>query len=97
METKGFNETSIVVDNNGEVSNYAAPVPESVIDEDEIVVAPISEQTERVEEEKEAEKVVAPSNETIYRIQIGSFKDALSDVVFVGVENVVPIKEKSPL
>jgi cell division protein FtsN len=94
LEAKGFNETSILVDNNGEVSNYAAPVPEPLIDEAEIVVAPISEQTERVEGEKEEEEVVTPSNETIYRIQIGAFKNALSDAVFKGVENVVPIKGK---
>jgi hypothetical protein len=32
LETKGFNETSILTDNNGEVSNYAPSFPEPVID-----------------------------------------------------------------
>ena len=110
LEAKGFKETSILVDNNGEVSNYVAPIPEPVIDEDEIVVVPISEETEeQVEKEdevvvptrkkrkkqKKEKVVVALSNETIYRIQIGTFKDPLSDAIFVGVENVVPIKEKN--
>ena len=92
LEAKGFKETSILVDNNGEVSNYVAPIPEPVIDENYVVVAPDS--SKEAEVEKEEEQVVTPSNETIYRIQIGAFKNALSDAVFKGVENVVPIKGK---
>ena len=88
----GFNETSILVDNNGEVSNYVAPVPEPIIDEEEEVVAP-TEEVELVIEEK----VVVPSNVTTYRIQIGAFDKELSDKVFVGVDNVVSFTGKDGL
>ena len=90
LEAKGFNETSILVDNNGEVSNYV-PVPELEIDEEEEVVAPT------IKEIEVEQVVVALSNETIYRIQIGAYKDALPDAVFVGVENVVSFTGKDGL
>jgi len=93
----GFNETSILVDNNGEVSNYVAPVPEPAINEDEKVVAPTSEEIEEDQLEKEEEKVVESSNETIYRIQIGAFKETLSDAVFVGVDNIISFTGKDGL
>ena len=97
LEAKRFNETSILVDNNGEVSDYIPPAPEPVIDEEEEVVAPTSEEIEEDQLEKEEKKVVESSNETIFRIQIGAFKEAIPDAVFVGVGNIISFTGKDGL
>jgi len=87
LEVKGFDDTYILVDNNGNVSNYVIPVSDPVIDEDEEVVLPTVEEVE-IEKINEEETVIS-SNETTYRIQIGAFDNELSDKVFEGVDNVV--------
>jgi opacity protein-like surface antigen len=95
LEEKGFDDTYILVNNNGEISNYVAPVPEPEIDEEEVVIAPDEEvDANDVTDESIVKEVDEPVNETIYRIQIGAFRQALSDAVFKGVENVVPIEGK---
>ena len=92
LEAKGFDDTYILVDNNGSVSNYVIPAPDPVIDEDEKVVAPV------IDEAEETEQVVeASSNRTTYRIQIGAFVKELSDKVFEGVDNVVSFEGKDGL
>ena len=53
LEAKGFNETSILVDNNGEVSDYVAPVPEPVIEEEENIDAVTKEEEVKKEEEED--------------------------------------------
>jgi cell division protein FtsN len=95
LEAKGFDDTYILVDNNGSVSNYVIPVSDPVIDEEEVVVLP---DVEEVEIEKiSEEKPVVSSNETTYRIQIGAFDKELSDKVFEGVDNVVSFSGKDGL
>jgi cell division protein FtsN/opacity protein-like surface antigen len=95
LEAKGFDDTYILVDNNGSVSNYVIPVSDPVIDEEEVVVLP---DVEEVEIEKiSEEKSVVSSNETTYRIQIGAFDKELSDKVFEGVDNVVSFSGKDGL
>jgi len=95
LETKGFDDTYILVDYNGEISNYVPPAPVSVIDEEEIVVLP---PVEEVEIEKiAAEETIIFSNETTYRIQIGAFDEELSDEVFEGIDNVVSFSGKDGL
>ena len=47
LEAKGFDDTYILVDNNGSVSNYIIPVPDPIIDEDEEVVAPVIDEVEK--------------------------------------------------
>jgi len=85
LEALGFNETYVLVDDNGSVSNYVKPVSNIVVEED--VIMP---DVEVVEEEKiNNQEVVFSSNETTYRIQIGAFDKELSDKVFEGVDNVV--------
>ena len=96
LESKGFDETYILVDNNGIISNYVVPVPEPEIDEEEEVVAP-TDALEEVEKNEIEEVVVAPSNEIIYRIQIGAFKDVLSDAVFTGMDNIISFTGKDGL
>jgi len=95
LEAKGFHETYILVDNNGSVSNYVIPAPDPEIVEEEKVVLPVFEKVE-IEKIKE-EKMVVPSNETTYRIQIGAFDKELSDKVFEGVNNVVSFSGKDGL
>ena len=83
LEAKGFNETSILVDNNGVLSDYAMPIPESVIDEDEIVVAPISEEIEaQVEKEK---KVVEDSINNSNKGNIMSEDKSIFDKLYESV------------
>ena len=92
LEAKGFDDTYILVDNNGSVSNYVISAPNPVIDEDEKVVAPV------IDEAEETEQVVeASSSRTTYRIQIGAFVKELSDKVFEGVDNVVSFEGKDGL
>jgi len=94
LEAKGFDETYILVDNNGSVSNYVIPVPDPVIEEEEVVLPTVEEvEIEKIKEEKS----VVPSNETTYRIQIGAFDKELSDKVFEGVDNVVSFSGKDGL
>ena len=94
LEAKGFDDTYILVDNNGSVSNYVIPVPESIIDEEEVVLPVVEEdETEKITEEE----TVISSNVTTYRIQIGAFDKELSDKVFEGVDNVVSFSGKDGL
>ena len=92
LEEKGFGETSILVDNNGSISNYVIPVPEPIFDEEEEVVAPSTEEV--ANEQKEEEVAVAANKGITYRIQIGAFPKELSGEVFVGVDNVVSFTGK---
>tara|TARA_B100001758_G_scaffold224454_1_gene215838 strand:+ start:16299 stop:18287 length:1989 start_codon:yes stop_codon:yes gene_type:complete len=94
LEEKGFEDTDILVDNNGEISAYVAPKPKSEIDEDEEVQAP----EDIVEMEGGVvNQVTEPIDETTYRIQIGAFNKALSDEVFEGVSNVISFVGKDGL
>jgi len=97
LEAKGFDVTYILVDNNGEISNYVYPLSEHEIDEEEVVVFADNEvfQTDSLINENVVNKFVEPI--TIYRVQIGAFNEALSDAVFVGVNNVVPFTGKDGL
>jgi len=94
LEAKGFDETYILVDNNGSVSNYVIPVSDSVIDEEEVVLPNLVEA--EIEEIIDKETIIS-SNETTYRIQIGAFDKELSDKVFARVENVVSFSGKDGL
>ena len=95
LEEKGIEDTYLMVDNNGEVSDYVEPTPELEIEEDEVVV--------EVPEDEISEEVVTTvtedemTNETTYRIQVGAFNAELSDEVFVGVNNVVSFTGKDGL
>ena len=95
LEGKGIEDTYLMVDNNGEVSDYVEPTPELEIEEDEVVV-------EALEDEISEEVVTTVTedemtNETTYRIQVGAFNAELSDEVFVGVNNVISFTGKDGL
>ena len=95
LEGKGIEDTYLMVDNNGEVSDYVEPTPELEIEEDEVVVeAPEDEISEEVVTTVTEDEM---TNETTYRIQVGPFNAELSDEVFVGVNNVVSFTGKDGL
>ncbi|MDA8858268.1 hypothetical protein N9I30_02880, partial [Flavobacteriales bacterium] len=95
LEEIGIDDTYLMVDDNGEISDYVEPTPEPEIDEDEVLV--------EVPEDEISEEVVTTvtedemTNETTYRIQVGAFNTELSDEVFIGVNNVISFTGKDGL
>jgi hypothetical protein len=95
LEEIGIDDTYLMVDDNGEISDYVEPTPEPEIDEDEVLV--------EVPENEISEEVVTTvtedemTNETTYRIQVGAFNTELSDEVFIGVNNVISFTGKDGL
>ena len=104
VEEEGFDDTYIIVENNGQISNYVPPVLEvskdkaSIIDEEYVVDSTqvVSNLTfeepssNNVTQEGLVKQIDEPiDDETTYRIQIGAFKKPLSDKIFVGVDNVI--------
>jgi len=98
LENKRFADTDILVDNNGEISNYVAPRPKSDIDEEEEVVVPDDIiESENTIDKSIVKEVAEPVKGTTYRIQVGAFYKPLSDEVFVGVDNVISFTGKDGL
>ena len=100
VEKSGFDDTYILVDNNGIISDYVEPVIDNEIDEEELVDIPKQDtiNTEEIVPDTEESLEIAGSiskdknsstNGTTYRIQIGAFNKPLSEAVFVGVDNVI--------
>ena len=85
LEEKGFNDTYVVVDNNGNISKYIAPIPTTKIDEDEVVMSDdrdteISDSIVKISKE--------PTNETTYRVQLRALiKKATADKVLNNIKN----------
>jgi len=90
LEAEGFDNSYILVDNNGNISDYTPPIKDHMIDESEEVEMP--ENVEVIIEEP-----VSAVSSTIYRIQIGAFNKKLSDEVFSGVDNVISFIGKDGL
>ena len=102
LEDKGFDDTYIIVDNNGEISNYVEASSVEVLDDYDVVntsdeVAMPPQEQYNVEEGIAVEQLNEPVDETTYRIQIGAFSKPLSEKVFVGVKNVVSFIGKDKL
>ncbi|MEC7863704.1 MAG: SPOR domain-containing protein [Bacteroidota bacterium] len=97
LESQGFDDTYIIVDNNGEISYYVEPTLEVEIEDEEVVVASDKEVDTNDIDESIVKEVDEPINETTYRIQIGAFNKPLSDEVFVGVNNVISFIGKDGL
>ena len=95
LEEKGFNDTYVVVDNNGNISKYIAPIPTTKIDEDEVVMSDdrdteISDSIVKISKE--------PTNETTYRVQLRALiKKATADKVLNNIKNVVSVVGKDGL
>lgn len=95
LEEKGIEDTYLVLDNNGDFSDYVEPTPKLEIDEDEVVVeVSLDEISEEVVTTTTEDKI---NNKTTYRIQVGAFNTKLSDEVFVGVNNVISFTGKDGL
>ena len=106
VEEDGFDDTYILIDNNGELSEYVQPIleeinedelvvsPEEEINEDELVVSPEEEVNEKDDVITNEEKV---NNEITYRIQLGAYNEVLSDAVFIGVDDVISFTGKDGL
>tara|TARA_B100001250_G_scaffold154261_1_gene132576 strand:+ start:8091 stop:10085 length:1995 start_codon:yes stop_codon:yes gene_type:complete len=99
MEEFGFDDTYVIVDNNGEISEYVEPKIDQEIDENEVVMDPDNMNDQGIENHDKKDgnidkKINDPIHQTIYRIQIGAFVKPLSDKVFVGVNNVIPFTGK---
>nr|ADI17793.1 hypothetical protein [uncultured Sphingobacteriales bacterium HF0130_33B19] len=95
MEESGFDDTYVIVDNNGEISEYVEPKIEQELDEDELVVAdPIKDENIDIKDNNTTVEIENPIYETVYRIQIGAFSKPLSEKVFVGVNNVISFTGK---
>ena len=88
LEVQGFDEIYIMVDNNGVISKYSPPAPPAP------PVPPVPAE-ENIVKEKVIEKIT--NTEPIYRVQIGAYDKKLAQEVFVGVNNVVHIKDKDGL
>tara|TARA_B100001142_G_scaffold330040_1_gene395805 strand:- start:1881 stop:3875 length:1995 start_codon:yes stop_codon:yes gene_type:complete len=92
MEDKGFKETYILVDNNGEISNYVDPTTVSEVSSEEEV-----DNIETAETDMIVTEIEEPTNEATYRIQIGAFNTTLPSEIFVGVDNVISFTGKDGL
>ena len=91
LDSQGFLDCYILVDNNGKIEKYTPPAPPKP-KQDEIAQVSndsISKENEKIDISKE---VVI--NEPVYRVQIGAFKEALPEQVFDGVDNVISMKDK---
>jgi hypothetical protein len=100
VEEEGFDDTYIIVDNNGEISKYVQPTALPKIDEEEVVVVPADEvDTNNAIEKSIVKEVNEPTNETIYRIQVGAYSKTkpLSNEAFAGVNNVISFTGKDGL
>ena len=97
VEEEGFEDTYIIIENNGIVSNYIEPVSEPVIDEEEVVEVSDEELKINGIDERIVKEVVGSINETTYRIQVGVFSKPLSNEIFVGVNNVISFTGKDGL
>lgn len=102
LESKGIEETIIVVDNNGVISTYSPeektdPVSEEIesknvekSDEDSVTVEENTSKTPVKEDKNEIEN-------SVYRIQIGAYRVVLNKEIFKGVDNVISYKGKDGL
>ena len=100
MEGKGFDNTYIMVDNDGKISRYVEPVSEPLIDEEEVVVAvPNENLNDDIVKDSIIKQVNRSNTSTIYRIQVGAYSKnkPLSEEVFVGVNNVISFTGKDGL
>ena len=91
LDSQGFLDCYILVDNNGKIEKYTPPAPPKP-EQEEIVQASddsLSQENKKIDINQEVK-----INEPVYRVQIGAFKEALPDQVFAGVDNVISMKDK---
>ena len=97
LEEKGFEDTYIILDNNGNISDYVEPVPEPEIEEKVLVFSDEKSDTTDMTNDSIVKEVEKPINETTYRIQIGAFNKSLPEEIFANVDNVISFTGKDGL
>ena len=96
LNKSGYNGTSIVVDNNGNIDSYKPPVlklsKDSIKSKNTIDSNYVAQQLL-----DSNNQVLQNQNTLIYRIQIGAFPNVLSEEIFIGVDNVIYLQDKDGL
>tara|TARA_B100001093_G_scaffold318641_1_gene303995 strand:+ start:16190 stop:18187 length:1998 start_codon:yes stop_codon:yes gene_type:complete len=93
LDSQGFLDCYILVDNNGKIEKYAPPMPPKPKQDDkknQVLNDSISEKENKEIDFNKAVKI----DEPVYRVQIGAFKEALPEQVFAGIDNVISMKDK---
>jgi hypothetical protein len=88
LEEKGFDNTCIIIDNNGEISNYVEPVLE-IEKVEELVVDTSEQQSSNILVERKVKEIMEPINDTKYRVQLGAFNKSIKNEIFDKVDDVV--------
>ena len=95
LESLGFDETSIVVYNKGMINEYIPPKkPDIDFDKEVVDTAIVTKNSINGEDILPAEKNTVINNQIVYRVQIGAFPNTLPKEVFVGVKNLIYMKDK---
>jgi len=87
MDLKWYDETEILVDNNGSISKYIYP-SEEILDFD---------YDERVSTDSIDRVISEPFDSTTFRVQIGAFRKPLSNQIFKGIDNLISFTNKNGL
>ena len=87
MDLKWYDETEILVDNNGSISKYIYP-SEEILDFD---------YDERVSSDSIDLVISEPFDSTTFRVQIGAFRKPLSNQIFKGIDNLISFTNKNGL
>lgn len=87
MDPKWYDETEILVDNNGTISKYIYPSEEIPdFDYDKKVSSTYSDSVNS-----------EPFDSTTFRVQIGAFRKPLSNQIFKGIDNLISFTNKNGL
>ena len=93
LDSQGFLDCYILVDNNGKIERYTPPMPPKPKQDDKKNQVFNDSISEKENKEIDINKVVK-IDEPVYRVQIGAFKEALPEQVFAGIDNVISMKDK---
>ena len=87
MDPKWYDETEILVDNNGAISKYIYP-SEEITDFDF---------DKKVSSTDSSSVNSEPFDSTTFRVQIGAFRKPLSNQIFKGIDNLISFTNKNGL
>jgi hypothetical protein len=87
MDPKWYDETEILVDNNGAISKYIYPSEE----------VPDFDYDKKVSFTDSDSVNSEPFDSTTFRVQIGAFRNPLSNQIFKGIDNLISFTNKNGL
>jgi hypothetical protein len=87
MDPKWYDETEILVDNNGTISKYIYPSEE----------VPDFDYDKKVSFTDSDSVNSEPFDSTTFRVQIGAFRKPLSNQIFKGIDNLISFTNKNGL